>query len=92
MNAEETFEVITKLEEEGRTLEEIYIEYSNKLSKEYEKPREKQNLEEADKYRAIKQKVAVFIANEVMRERGYKTERGTKHYHWVKVVGFIEES
>lgn len=84
---EEACDIVDTLLRQGKTSEEIYVEYRNELSEEYEKESDKRNCETMDLYNGITAIMADRLAKEAVRKAGYRMMEGKRFYFWVKAEG-----
>lgn len=84
MSIDEVYEIIEKELKEGKTLEEIYIEYDNKFAEELEKLPREQDYEKRKEYIQIRDEAAACIAIEVLYKKGYSRVPGKGLSKWKK--------
>lgn len=82
---EKACDIADTLLRQGNTSEEIYVEYTNKLSKEYEKmDTGESSHEDRELYREITGMVARCLAKEAVRKAGYQMVKNKRFTFWEK--------
>lgn len=85
---EEACDVVDTLLRQGKTAEEIYAEYRNKLSEEYEKMNASSDVKICCKDRLLYSEVtriaADCLAKEAVRKAGYQMMERKRFIFWVK--------
>ena len=82
---EKACDIIDKLLRQGKTMIEIYVEYTNKLSEEYEKMGTgESSSKDRDLYSEIQGIVANRLAREAIEKAGYKMADGKRFTYWEK--------
>lgn len=85
---EEACDVVDTLLRQGKTAEEIYVEYRNKLSEEYEKMNAPSGVKICCKDRLLYSEVTRVavdcLAKEAVRKAGYKMVEGKSFTFWKK--------
>ena len=82
---EKACDIIDKLLRQGKTAIEIYVEYTNKLSGEYEKiGTGESSSKDRDLYGEIQGIVANRLAGEAIKKAGYQMVEGKRFTYWEK--------
>ena len=85
---EEACDIVDTLLRQGKTSEEIYVEYRNKLSAEYEKMNASSDSKICCKDRLLYSEVtriaADCLAKEAVRKAGYQMMERKRFIFWVK--------
>lgn len=88
---EEACDVVDTLLRQGKTPEEIYAEYRNKLSEEYEKMNVSSDIkiccEDRLLYSEVTRIAADCLAKEAVRKAGYQMVEGKRFTFWEKTKG-----
>lgn len=82
---EKACDIVDELLRQGKTSEEIYVEYTNKLYEEYEKVGTgESSRKNKDLYGEITGIVANRLAKEAVRKAGYQMVEGKRFTFWEK--------
>lgn len=85
---EKACDIVDTLLRQGKTAEEIYAEYRNKLSEEYEKMNTSSDIKICCKdrllYSEVTRIVADCLAKEAVKKAGYKIVEGKSFTFWKK--------
>ncbi len=82
---EEACDIVDTLLRQGKTMIEIYVDYTNKLSGEYEKiGTSESSRKNKELYSVITGIVADRLAREVVKKAGYQMVKGKRFTFWEK--------